>query len=318
MPSVTTLFTTAVVLLVWRLDFIYSKSLDSKMPTRKLDNTVKPLRGPYNMTNVTLINQRMDSSDLRVDVYFPVTGGNGSFPLIAFAHGLKNRPTDYLQLFSGIVSFGYVVVVPWACYVGCKDDTSTLPFDPPGFRNYYKQQLLALDWAFASAVAGNTSALMKINTSSPAGISGHSMGGQSTLFSSSYSNASNHKVAAAVMHHAYTHEYPAPLVPFLAFTGKEDLIAPASMTEHFFTSEGASTSKGFVYKTFADHFECEDPFPGQFPPDAYNPLMPQYTAAWFKMHVEGKSHEFGIDFESMIYGICNGDDGHMETCNIQV
>lgn len=53
------------------------------------------------------------------------------------------------------------------------------------------------------------------------GIAGHSMGGQSTVFASSLGNASGSNITAAVMHHAYTHAYPAPQVPFLAFTGEQ-------------------------------------------------------------------------------------------------
>jgi hypothetical protein len=35
------------------------------------------------------------------------------------------------------------------------------------------------------------------------------------------------------MHHAYTHEYPAPQIPFLAMTGTADHIAPAKMTDNY-------------------------------------------------------------------------------------
>ena len=48
--------------------------------------------------------------------------------------------------------------------------------------------------------------------------------------------------------------------------------------------------------------------------------MPQFTAAWFKLHLENKTHEFGYDFDSMIYGtnasssVCGGGDGSMSQC----
>ena len=58
-----------------------------------------------------------------------------------------------------------------------------------------------------------------VNRSVGYGVAGHSMGGQATVFSSSYGNATGHRIRAAVMHHAFTHDYPAPTVPFLAFTG---------------------------------------------------------------------------------------------------
>ena len=38
-------------------------------------------------------------------------------------------------------------------------------------------------------------------------------------------NTTEHNIKAAVMHHAYTHSYPAPQVPFLAMTSALDATA---------------------------------------------------------------------------------------------
>lgn len=145
------------------------------------------------------------------------------------------------------------------------------------------------------------------------------MGGQSTVFSSSFSNASNHGIVVAAFHHAFTHEYPAPQIPFLAFTGKEDDVASHTMSEDVFNAAGGCTTKGLVDKKDANHFEPEDPF---FPEEhCYNDLLPQFTAAWFKLHLEKKTTEFGIDFQEMIFGngtksICGGGDGDMAKCEV--
>ena len=152
----------------------------------------------------------MDSSDHRINVVYPAE--NGSFPLIAYAHGLDNDAgKDYSDLFSGLASFGYVITAHFACKEGCKDDRAGHWLDPPGFAHYYKQQLLAIRWAREQAASGNA-VLRKVDFTRGVGIAGHSMGGQSTVYSSSYTNASAHNITAAVMHHAYTHEYPAPQV----------------------------------------------------------------------------------------------------------
>jgi hypothetical protein len=121
------------------------------------------------------------------------------------------------------------------------------------------------------------------------------------------------------MHHAYTHEYPAPMIPFLAFTGYRDDVASHTMTEKFYAATGGSATKGFVYKKNANHFEPEKGFPME--EDCYNPLLPQFTAAWFKIHLEKKRTEFGFDFEDMIYGngthsLCTGGDGTMVKCEV--
>lgn len=193
-----------------------------------------------------------------------------------------------------------------------------MPDDPICFGSYYEQQLLTIDWAREEARAGNE-VFKDLNPDAPAGVAGHSMGGQSALFASSYANATEHNIAAAVYHHAYTHEYPGPSVPFLAFTGQLDYVALPRQTYNFFDAGDANPVKGLSDRVEADHFEPEDDF---MPWSSYNPLVPQYTAAWFKLHLENKRSEFGLDFHEWIYGegagsICGGDDGEMKKCDMR-
>lgn len=199
------------------------------------------------MANVTMFNPAMDSSDRHVDVFFPAEAG--SYPLIAYAHGLDNRPSDYTRLFRGLVSFGFVVACHRACHTGCHDDKSSLPLDPDGYAHYYKQQLLVIEWARQQA-AGNSSSVFaqKVNFTQGVAAAGHSMGGQSTVFCSSYRNASAVGIAAMVTHHAYTHQHPAPTVPFLLMTGKKDDVAAAMMSSKVFRAEGGNATKGLVNK----------------------------------------------------------------------
>jgi len=282
-----------------------------------------PIIGPYGMNRTTMKNPKMDSTDQRIDVYYPST--KGKYPLIAYSHGFDNEPTDYSQLFEGIVSFGYIVTAHWACHVGCADDHATIWGDPPFFAHYYRQQLLSISFAKDMAAAHDPVFSM-IDFSGGVGVAGHSMGGQSSLFSSSYDNATQNDVSAAVMHHAFSNEFPAPQVPFLAFTGTGDDVASPKMTENFFKAPGvASLPRGFVNKKSAVHYEPENGF-FPFEEHCYNPLLPQFTAAWFKLHIEKKSQEFGIDFEQLIYGnggknstqlsICEGGDGELEACEM--
>lgn len=276
------------------------------------------IKGPYTATSIMMTNPAMDSSDHSIWVVYPAE--NGSFPLIAFAHGLGNDAAkDYTNLFNGIVSFGYIIIAHKACLNGCSDDHTSLWWDPPFFGHYYKQQLLAIEWAKGLATDNTNSVFGKLDLKNGVGISGHSMGGQSTVFSSSFQNVTNHNITAAVMHHAFTHEYPAPKIPFLAFTGDVDYVATKDMTESFYKASGACAARGIVSKLDAGHFEPEDNFLAW---DTYNPLMPQYTAAWFKLHLDGKTTEFGIDFNEMIYGsssssMCGGQDGNLSVCDIK-
>ena len=215
-----------------------------------------------------------------------------------------------------MASFGYVVAAPQACDTGCHDDKTTLPGDPEGFAHFYKQQLLTIVWAKQTL---QTELKGLIDFDIGVGIAGHSMGGQATVFSSAYAgNSSEYNIKAAVMHHAYTHAYPAPQVPFLAMTGKQDGIAPASMTEHYYRARDGNAHKGLVNKQDCNHFE-----PNTLPVcDPYcNPELAQYTAAWFKIYLDKTPQADGNDYHDMIFGkgaesLCGGGDGKMVECEL--
>jgi len=126
------------------------------------------------------------------------------------------------------------------------------------------------------------------------------------------------------MHHAYTHEAPAPTVPFLAFTGGKDTTASPAMTQAFYTKTRSGLAKGYVNRADADHME---PTSGT----TYNPLLSQFTAAWFKIHldrassmeatavVNGTQKRLKVDVDEIIFGsgprsVCGGGDNKMVTC----
>ncbi|GMH61521.1 hypothetical protein TrRE_jg6929, partial [Triparma retinervis] len=296
--------------------------------------------GPYASKSLLLSHDLMDSSDKRIFVTFPDLDtvadpavwdpsywtGEKSFPLISYAHGLNNdADKDYNNLFDDLASWGFVTVAHLACKSGCSDDTTSLWWDPPAFGHYYKQQLLAIDWALDHLEEHG----INLDTSRGVGVAGHSMGGQSALFASSYGNVTSTKVSivASVLHHPFTHEFAAPQVPYISFTGEEDFIAPPSMSKSIFNSTlgpNVMGSRGYVNKVGgkAGHLECEDWEQNLLFSDWYNPLITQFTAAYFKLHLEKKKSEFGVDFEEMIYGggensICNGGDGVMEECDVR-
>eukprot|EP00940_MAST-03C_sp_MAST-3C-sp2_P002944 g2944.t1 len=232
-------------------------------------------------------------------------GGGDFIEPIAYAF-------DRQALFPAIASFGFIVVAPRACNTGCKDDRLSLKNDPANFGNFYKQHFVNIEWV-RNMTKTDDIIFSTVDLTHGVGIAGHSMGGQGTVFASSYDNASTYDIRSAVMHHAYTHEYPAPKVPFLAFTGVEDMTAPPKMAEAFFGAEGAAQPRGLVNRKWTTHHE----------PDilGYNKLLPQFTAAWFKITLQHISNENGIDYESMIFGnastsLCGGGDGSMAECTL--
>ena len=143
------------------------------------------------------------------------------------------------------------------------------------------------------------------------------MGGEATVFSSSYNNASDYDIKAAVMHHAFIRdEHPAPQIPFLAMTGSDDSTADPAETEKYFNASGANPHRGFVNKKGATHME-----PIGSLKEAYNPLLAQFTASWFKIYLDLTPQAYGVDFDAMLFGkdghsICGGGDGAMAECEM--
>mmetsp|Transcript_26075 Transcript_26075/g.49254 ORF Transcript_26075/g.49254 Transcript_26075/m.49254 type:complete len:206 (+) Transcript_26075:41-658(+) len=136
--------------------------------------TPDPIRGPFQTAKLTFDDPEADKSDQRVLVVYPV--GANSTRLISYAHGLGNNADDYQELFDGLASFGYTVTSHWACKEGCKEDRLSLKDDPPFFGNYYKQQLLTIDWAREQKSNG-VAPFDVIDFRDGVGIAGHSMGG---------------------------------------------------------------------------------------------------------------------------------------------
>ena len=142
------------------------------------------------------------------------------------------------------------------------------------------------------------------------------MGGQATLFSSA-NNASDYNIKVAAYHHAWTDDFPVPTIPFLSFTSDDDDEADAvKMGLEIFNIPGTeSLTKGVINKGWFGHHEADIL--------GINPLLAQFTAAWFKVMLQGITSENGNDYEEMIFGksdksICNGGNGavNVDMCEI--
>ena len=264
--------------------------------------------GPYGYKHTTYSNPLMDPTNKHIDVLVPTGAPAGTkFPLLVYAHGFSDVAfEDYPKLFPQLVSWGYVLAASLACREGCLDNCKSHFLDPPCYGNYYEEQLKVITWA-------NNQSELPIDYTAGVAVAGHSMGGQSTLFSTAY-NASTHNIKAAAMHHAYTHIYPAITdTPFLAFTGTTDPTAPPKMAEDIFNAPGAYDVRGLINKVGANHHE---------PTTSYNPVLAEATVAWFKLHVDQKPVSMGRNWTDFIYGtgsttLCGGADGKMAACDIR-
>jgi hypothetical protein len=269
------------------------------------------LTGPYSVEHTTLKVPGLQISSDLVDVYYAT---NSTLPqrFIAFGHGASGgsviQPFVYKSILTALASWGFVIGACRSCIEGTCDG------------DYYKQQLILIDWA-KKVGAGGDKIMSLVNFTGGVGISGHSMGGGSTLMDSSAEQSAPHNIRAAVMLHAYTDSQvkkSVPVIPFLAFTGTSDTTAPSSMTKAFYAAASSSTPRGIVNKVGASHQEPSDYHDKTEP---YNPLMAQYTAAWFKIYLDDYTGGGPVDFHDMIFGsgptsICGGGDGSMETCKM--
>ena len=89
------------------------------------------------------------------------------------------------------------------------------------------------------------------------------------------------------------------------------------MAESIFNADGAFAVRGLVNKAGARHDEPG----GEDGGAAYNPKLPIYTVAWFKIFVDETPVWRGHDFRAMIYGggadsLCGGGDGAMGNCSV--
>jgi hypothetical protein len=82
-----------------------------------------------------------------------------------------------------------------------------------------------------------------------------------------------------------------------------------------------SPEPGFVNRINGGHLETSgDSTPPHGP---YNPYLAQWTAAWFKIHLERTPMDQGIDFEDMLVGtgpgsLCHAAHGDVQTCDIRI
>jgi len=281
--------------------------------------------GPYETKLETFSDHRFDWSNTHIDVIYPVTKDNKTFPLISYAHGFSNTADgDYDSLFRTLASWGYVVVAPKTCRYGCFSwwNCKNLPGDPVCYGDYYKMQLLAIDWARERSAVGK----LPINFAVGVGVAGHSMGGQATLYSAAM-GADSHDIRAAVLQHPFTHTYPSiKNVPFLVFTSTNDTLATPNMSQQIFHNASVP-ERGLVERVD----DPADPEPHLEPKEEgfHNSGIKWFTVAWFKVHLDKtpkaeymiNGRKVPIDFEELLYGrgaasLCHGGDGPLRNCSL--
>jgi len=259
-------------------------------------------------------------------VYYPADAKkNETFPLVSYSHGLLGGGIDlfgYTRHFNDIASFGFILVAPSTCNLGCKD-TVDHPYtdcnpaaeatrDPLPYRSWFGEQLKAIDWAKNMSKNGTEVPFSMIDWDAGVGIAGHSMGGQATAWAAHDDCAARWNIKAAVLQHAFEANVKGgnaglniTKTPLAAFTSRPEPCCEGSTKDVF----NASSSKQKVYRDvnwLPNHLE-----PVLEPP-VYNPLIGTYTAAFLKIYLS-RDHDV---YHDMIFNashpdyICNSQSMH--------
>eukprot|EP00041_Stephanoeca_diplocostata_P023372 m.572835 g.572835 ORF g.572835 m.572835 type:complete len:295 (-) comp22274_c1_seq1:793-1677(-) len=249
-----------------------------------------PTHGPYHVGTKQYNVSILDRSYPVLHVIWPDNGPHGmKFPLLSYAHGAAGGDwysiEGYYSLWTQMASHGFVIVAPASCSLGCKNG---------GWSTYYLEQLKCIDWARNQSEKDPI--LSMIDWSMGVGIVGHSMGGQATVRSAKETYTRPRNITAAVLHHPEVDNGGRNIsVPLAAFTGTTDHICPAEET--FKIWDPAPPPKLIRNEIGWDHLE-----PVLTPP-IENPMLATYTAAWFKIYINGDTDVY----YSLIYNTSNPD-----------
>lgn len=280
----------------------------------------QPTIGPYATETQTLNCAALDKSNSGVVFTYPSNATKSkTFPLIAYAHGMAGGGVDmlgYALIFHQMASYGFVVAAHKSCSNGCSCGASRWtacnglpPIEPSkGWPEYYGETLKTIEWAKNSS--GDP--FNRIDWSKGVGISGHSMGGQSTSNAATKACTQEYDIRAAVLHHSangqtkYGNIGTNISVPTASFTSSGDGIWKETRDIYEAIPKIAG-SKVYRNQVGFSHLE-----PVLVPP-IENPLLATFTAAWFQIYLNGdKGEYYDLIFGSSASSICKYAE--MEEC----
>ena len=261
-------------------------------------------------------------------VHYPICNAScPKWPLLSYNHGLAGGDIDlvgYWAHFQQLASYGFVVVVPDSCDVGCTSPNLGAPYTdcagiqplPPSplWAAWYGEQLKAIEFAQNRSRDGDP-IFVQIDWKAGVGVAGHSMGGQATTMSASAACAARWGIKAAALIHPEIGTLPWGntgsniSVPVSTFTSSGDHLCPpatAETTMQAFNSSAQGRTLPSAYRNVEGWSHLEPVLGAVFE----NPLLATYTAAWFKVMLNGDRAAFW----DLIYGgptnpdsLCNSE-----------
>ena len=207
---------------------------------------------------VAFIDSSRSNRSVPVEIYYPsaVAGNNtpispGVFPVISFGHGFVMAWSVYQNLWTDLVSEGYILAFP----------TTEGGFSP--VHGSFGADLKFLVTKIKSSGAGASVPASSVGNTSA--IMGHSMGGGSSFLA-----AENNQGITTMVSFAAANTNPSSItaaqqvsVPTLIFSGTNDCVAPAAEHQDIIYDSTAADYKTQVYISggghcyFADYsFNC--------------------------------------------------------------
>jgi dienelactone hydrolase len=267
----------------------------------------KPAPGTYEHKKVTATDDGLEEKSgietRNYQIAYPSNAADGEkFPLIVYAHGAAGGGVDmlaYEKHLGDLASYGFVVIAPKSCFMGCSPPKEEEPgANSPDFcygkwPSFVYENTRALDWAknqtdeFASL----------IDWSAGAGVAGHSMGGEvvSQLASKEFAEAYN--IKAAVCEHCLMCIKTGDLVstPAMYMTGTLDYEVAPKKVKKAFTLDTA-VPKSYRNQKGKGHLEMLNL------EVQYNPAVASHAAAFFNVWLKGDKDVY----YNQVYG--TGDD----------
>jgi Chlorophyllase enzyme len=227
--------------------------------------------------------QLLNKSNPRAVVVFPKqilqSNNTEKFPLLVFAHGFVSGGWITYQLHTGLLnglaSFGFIVVAPRSCNVGC-----------PGLGQWttYDDEILKLLNYIDSRV--DDTIFQFVNRTAGYGLVGHSAGGRATAQALQVANSATNKIKAGVILHPVTDTVNIT-VPTAVFTGTLDTCCGGEDRARPIYEGITSPARAYANMIDARHIE---PY--------FNTDWTVYVSAWFKIYLTNDTSTY----YNLIYG----------------
>lgn len=266
-----------------------------------------PVPGHYDRAFATVTDDGLqEESGIKTrdyEIAYPKNAAPGEkFPLIVYSHGAAGGRFDFIAYekhIGDIASYGYVVIAPKSCFMGCSPPKAEEPSVQgtdicyAQWPSFVYENTRAIEYSKASAADWAS----MIDWQSGVGTAGHSMGGEVVSQLASTEFAQKYNVSAAVCEHCLMCIKKGDLVstPALYMTGTVDYTVTPKRVKSAYSLD-QTAPKSYRNQKGKGHLEMLNL------EVQYNPAVASHAAAFFNVWIKGDTDVY----HKQIYG--NGED----------